>query len=148
MLRNLNILNDIVANLAKGRVSMNKLILSLTFLALGFLTVLSTINPDASAVWLASPAQAFDVLRSSVMFVLLVLMFTNPPRNVVLRTVVGIAATSFIGWSAYLTYNNTMQILDGIVFLAAGIASLVAVLEFETTDDQIVSTNYKKPVEQ
>ena len=127
---------------------MNKLILSLTFLALGFLTVLTTINPNASAVWLASPAQSFDILRSSVMFVLLILMFTNPPRNVLLRTVVGVAATSFIGWSAYMTYNNSMLILDGIIFLAAGIASLVAVLEFETTDEQIVSPNFQKPVEQ
>jgi hypothetical protein len=79
------------------------------------------------------------------MFVLLILMFTNPPRNVALRSIVGVAAIAFIGWSGYMTYQNSMQILDGIMFLAAGIASLVAVLEFESIDEQIVSTNYVKP---
>ena len=127
---------------------MNKLILSLTFLSLGFLTVVSTINPNISAVWLASPSQSFDILRSAVMFVLLVLMFTNPPRNVLLRAAVGVTAVAFIGWSAFMTYNNYMQILDGIIFLAAGIASLIAVLEFESIDEQIVSPNFKRPVEQ
>jgi hypothetical protein len=127
---------------------MNKLILFLAFASLGFLTIVSTIDPNASAVWLASPDQSFDLLRSGVMLVLLVLMFTNPPRNVILRMVIGIAAIGFIGWSGYLTYQNVMQILDGIVFLAAGIASLIAVLEFEPDNvatAQIVSPNFKKP---
>jgi hypothetical protein len=127
---------------------MNRFILSLTFLALGFITVVSTINPDASAIWLASSAQSFDILRSSVMVMLLVLMFTNPPRNVVLRAVIGVAALTFIGWSGYMTYQNSMMLLDGIVFLAAGIASLIAVLEFEPDDvvtAQIISPNFKKP---
>lgn len=127
---------------------MNKLILSLTFLSLGFLTVLSTINPDASAVWLASSSQSFDILRSAVMFMLLVLMFTNPPRNVILRAVVGVASTAFMVWSGYMAYQNYILILDGIVFLAAGIASLIAVLEFEPGDEQIISPHFKKPLEQ
>lgn len=125
---------------------MNKLILGLTFLSLGFLTVVSTINPNASAVWLASSDQSFDILRTSVMFVLLLLMFTNPPRNLALRAIVGLSAVALIGWSGFMTYQNSFQILDGFVLLAAGIASLLAVLEFEPVDDQIVSPNFKAAI--
>lgn len=126
---------------------MNKFMLFITFLSLGFLTILSTINPDASAVWLASPAQSFDILRSSVMAVLLVLMFTNPPRNATLRLMVGFAAIVLTGWSGFAAYEGAIQILDALVFLAAGITSLIAVLEFESEDvfaKPIVSHNYKK----
>lgn len=125
---------------------MSKLILFVTFLSLGFLTVVSTIDPNVSAIWLASSSQSFDLLRSSVMFVLLVLMFTNPPRNVALRMVIGVAATAFIGWSGYMAYQNAIQVLDGLVFLAAGIASLIAVLEFDPGDEQIVSPNFKSAI--
>ncbi len=51
---------------------MNKLILGLTFLSLGFLTVVSNVNPDAAAVWLASTNQSFDLMRGGLMVVLLV----------------------------------------------------------------------------
>ncbi len=40
-----------------------------------------------------------------------------------------------------MTYQNVMLILDGFIFLAAGIASLIAVLEFEPGEEQIVSRN-------
>lgn len=126
---------------------MNKFMLFITFVSLGFLTALTTVDPNASAVWLASPAQSFDILRSGVMVVLLVLMFTNPPRNIVLRTIVGISAVALIGWSGYMAYESVIQLLDGLVLLAAGITSLVAVLEFEGEDafsKPIVSPNYKK----
>lgn len=126
---------------------MNKFMLFITFISLGFLTVLSTTNPNASAVWLASPAQTFDILRSGVMAVLLMLMFTNPPRNVLLRTIVGISAIALTGWSGYMAYEGTIQLLDGLVLLAAGITALIAVLEFEPEDGfakPIVSHNYKK----
>lgn len=126
---------------------MNKLMLFITFVSLGFLTVLSTINPDASAVWLASPSQSFDILRGGIMVILLALMFTNPPRNVTFRIVIGFASVVLIGWSGYMGYEGMIQILDGLALLSAGITSLIAVLEFE--DDEalsrpIVSPNYKK----
>lgn len=126
---------------------MNKIILCLTFLALGFLTIVSTIDPNASAVWLASSEQSFDMLRSGVMFVLLILMFTNPPRNIALRAIIGLSAAVLIGWSGYMTYQGMFQMLDGLVLLAAGIASLIAILEFEPIDEQIVSPNFKKPAQ-
>lgn len=126
---------------------MNKFMLFITFVSLGFLTVLSTIDPNSSAVWLASPSQSFDILRSGVMVMLLVLMFTNPPRNVVLRTIIGISAIALTFWSGYMAYESVIQLLDGLVLLAAGLTSLIAVLEFEPEDGfskPIVSHNYKK----
>lgn len=124
---------------------MNKAMLWVTFVLLGFLTVVSSINPDTSAVWLASSDRSFDLLRSGVMLVLLTLMFTNPPRNVLLRAVIGVMTVVFIGWSGYMTYEGFMQILDGIIFVAAGISALIAVLEVEQGQEQIVSPNFKKP---
>ncbi len=120
---------------------MNRVLLLLTFLSLGFLTFASTRDPNMAAVWLASTDQSYDLLRSGVMAMLVVLMFTNPPRNVVLRIVVGIAAVGLAGWSVYMVYQNVMQLLDGIILLAAGITSLVAVLEYESEDglEQTVS---------
>lgn len=126
---------------------MNKFLLFVTFMALGFLTVLTTINPDASAVWLASAADSFDILRISTMAILLMLMLTNPPRNVAFRIFVGFSAIVLIGWSGYAAYEGYVQVLDALALLAAGITSLIAVLEFEPEDAfarPIVSPNYKK----
>ena len=109
---------------------MNKLTLLLSFFALGFLTAMGSLNPDNAAVWLSSQSQLMDTLRLSVMGVLLILIFTNPPRKIPLRIVIGIAAIGLTGIAGYGTYNNLMQAFDGIALLAAGISALVATLEF------------------
>lgn len=115
---------------------MNKLLLSLSFFALGFLTLTTAIAPDTAAVWLASTTQNMDYIRLGVMGMLLVLIFTNPPRRMALRYVIGSVAISIITGSGYATYQNMMQVLDGIALLAAGISSLVAALEYGSKFDK------------
>lgn len=124
---------------------MNKLILFLSFLALGFLTVLGSINPDNAAVWLSSQSQNMDYFRIGVMAILASLLVTTPPRQVVLRMVVGVSSVAIIVLSAYQTYQNVFQLFDGLALLAAGIASLVAALEFNSADDPLTVAPAKAP---
>lgn len=109
---------------------MNKVLLALSFLSLGFLTTMGSIDPNNSTVWLASTDTSADILRSSAMFILVILMFTNPPRNVALRVLTGIGAISLTLWSGYATYQGQMLLFDGLALMAAGITAGIAVLEY------------------
>lgn len=136
MIRKVNILKYIFVSNSKGRHIMNKFTLLLSFCALGFLTAMGSINPDNAAVWLSSQTQIMDILRLSVMGVLLILIFTNPPRKIPLRIIIGIAAVGLIGVASYGTYNNLMQAFDGIALLAAGTSALVATLEVKIIQEK------------
>lgn len=127
---------------------MNKLIIFLTFLALGFLMVMSSVAPNASAVWLAASTDSYNFLRAGTMVMLLVLVFTNPPRDPVLRSIIGVISVALIAGTANATYEGTMLILDGLVFMSAGIASLIAVLEYEPIETTITIKKRAKKSEQ
>lgn len=129
---------------------MNKCMLLLSFLALGFLTAMGSLNPDNATVWLSSQTQTMEAARIGIMAVLFALIVTTPPRNVILRYVVGVTSVGLIATSGYMTYQNMMQALDGIAFIAAGISALVAALEIGLIEEkkakkQITDYRYLAP---
>jgi len=110
---------------------MGKLIEILSVFALGLLLILSTVSPDAPAIWLAATTSEYYFIRVPLMIILLVLLFTHPPRNIYFRQFVTIAAIIVGGWSLTATYQNKMMFLDSLSILAASISMLLAVLEYE-----------------
>ena len=86
-----------------------------------------------SMFWLASTGIGYQVVRFSLMLVLLLQIATNPPRHRVFRAISIMVATSVAAWTLTSTYDNKMQLLDSLSFLASSIAIAVTALERKGT---------------
>lgn len=117
---------------------MAKFLLFLSFMCLGTLLVLSVVAPNTSAVWLASTATSYNIIRGGLMLVLFVLLITNPPRNKYFRFFVGSLAVSLSVWSVLASYQNNMKLLDTTSILAATVSMGIVALEYRSTEDDIV----------
>lgn len=118
---------------------MKKLILLLSFVCLGLLTVGTAMKLDNVLFWLASDSTAYQYIRLLLALVVLILFSTNPPRRAWLRVSTGLVAAAVGAWTINLTFAYAMNISDTICFLATSIAIAVAVLERETA-------TYKNPL--
>ena len=108
---------------------MGKLLPFLSLLSIGILLTLGLVNPDAPALWMASTSPGFMILRVVLIAALLALLFTHPPRNVYLRSLVGMLALGIAYWSLSATYQNKMLILDTFSLLQFSISAGIVVLE-------------------
>jgi len=108
---------------------MSKLILLMSFVCLGVLLTLNLLFADSSILWLASSSQDINIVRAVMMFILAVLLVTNPPRNIALRSLIGATAIFVLAWCLRATYNNQMQVLDSLAFALASVAAGLDVLE-------------------
>lgn len=110
---------------------MGKTILLFSFVGIAFLCIGGALFPNSPAMWMASTSLNFAYLRLGMMAVLIALLITNPPRNIILRIFVGIFAAGLAGWSLYATYNNEMKFLDSLSLLQVSVSTGLAVLERE-----------------
>ncbi len=108
---------------------MGKLLVFLSFISLVFLQIGSYLFPGDPVMWLAGNSQAYEVARLALLPVLAALLVTNPPRHLVMRYFVGLLAVTLLGSVAYLTYSNTIGMLDTLAFAAAGISMGIVTLE-------------------
>lgn len=108
---------------------MSKLIVFLSLIGLSILFTLGLIAPDSSVMWLASTSTNFALLRAVLMFVLLVLLLTNPPRNVYMRVMIGMFSLALMAWSLDSTYNNHMKLVDTLSLLPVSIVAGLDILE-------------------
>jgi hypothetical protein len=115
---------------------MSKLILWLSFIAVALLFACSLISPASPALWLASTATNYMIIRGVLMVMLLALIMSDPPRYVWFRVFVGFVSIGLAAWSLSSTYQNIMPILDGAAFLVASIAMGIAALEFRLYNDR------------
>ena len=108
---------------------MGKLILFLSFVSISVLFVFGMLAPESSVMWLASTSSSFMILRVVMLSALVALLITNPPRNVLLRSVVGMLAISLSYWGISATYQNHMAFLDTMSILGFSISAGITVLE-------------------
>lgn len=114
---------------------MTKFVLWLSFMGLTLLLVFGLVAPTSPVMWLATTTPAFAVLRGVLMFTILLLLVTEPPRNAYLRAFVGIISTTLIVWSLSAGYQNHLPIVDALILLSTGISSAITVLERPITID-------------
>lgn len=92
----------------------------------------TTLKTDNIIFWLASDSTPFQYVRSLLALVILILIFTNPPRRAWLRASTGLVAVVVGVWAVESALAYTMYISDAVCFLAASLAIMVAVVERET----------------
>lgn len=95
-------------------------------LAMGFG---SHYTPDGSFFWLASSDLGAQALRIFLAMIVLVQLFTDPPRHLAVRALTGVVALTTALWALHVsTFMNT-PIFDTVVLLQTAVALAIAALE-------------------
>jgi hypothetical protein len=108
---------------------MSKFILFMTFIILGVLLAGGLLFPDHPTMWLAATSREYTYIRILLMVSLIAMLVTNPPRNKVLRFIVGVLAIGLTTWSLSATYENQMAFMDTASILAASVSMGITALE-------------------
>jgi hypothetical protein len=108
---------------------MQKTLTALLIVMTGFLVIGSWLFPDSSMLWLADTSAGMNAIRILLIALLSGLLFTNPPRKIHFRYVLGGSAALLGLLTLGQTYNNTMQVLDALVYIQAAVLFALAALE-------------------
>ena len=124
---------------------MGKVMLVLSFIGIGFLFLVGLFDPNSPVMWMASTTENYTLLRLGLMAVLLLLIVTNPPRNVYLRSIVGLLSLVAVSWALSETYQNHLKLLDSFSILEVGVLAGLTVSEQEL--EPAAKTSKKKPAQ-
>jgi uncharacterized membrane protein YeiH len=113
----------------------SKVLVSLSFVSLLVLIAGTALLPNNPVFWLATSGEIFQRMREALAAVLLLQLFTRPPRHMLFRITSGLLAISVAGWTLGATYSNHMLFLDSMSFLAAAFAIGLTALELQPTAD-------------
>ena len=116
---------------------MGKFVLSLSLLGLSILLIFGIFAPNSPVMWLAATSVEYALIRVVLIAVLIGLLVTNPPRNILFRIVAGTIAMGVSGWALSETYQNHMGLLDTLAFLLVSVSTGLAILEPRHTAQRI-----------
>lgn len=85
--------------------------------------------PDSAFFWLASSDVVMQVVRAVLSVVILVFMFTEPPRHMIVRSLAGVLALATVAWALHTSTLMTTPIFDTAILLQAAVALGIAALE-------------------
>jgi hypothetical protein len=106
-----------------------KLHLYLSALSISFVFVGTIFASDNIVFWMSSSSLVYEVVRATLLILLIVQMFTNPPRHPGIRLGAGIIALSILYWATAQTYNMTMPLMDTLLFIGSSIVVGVTAIE-------------------
>jgi hypothetical protein len=114
---------------------MKKILIGLTACLLVALLIATWLDPMSPLLWVASSSMWFTVMRIAMLGVLLLLLFTNPPRKLWLRLIsMGLGVVMTVG-SVLLVTQYQLNFLDAVVMLEVGVICLIEALEAELYDE-------------
>jgi len=119
----------------------------LPFLSLCILTVLivgSVVVPNSLLFLFASLSQTYLIIRLLIAAALITLMVLEPPRNILVRYIIGSIAFIGLGGTLTMTYYEAIGLFDSLVFSAASIATGIVVLEDLPVAPSVPKTVAKK----
>lgn len=119
---------------------MGKLLTFATIVTTALLLVGGIYAPEHPMMWLASTSQDFAIIRSVIMVALLGLLFTQPPRNVIFRGLLGGLAVVLVTLTGLQVNNYSILILDVFTFLQAAIIFTIAAIEPDPLADEETAT--------
>lgn len=109
--------------------SIHKFLIATTFMIVSALLIGGLYYPDSFAMNLADKSLMFAVLRAVLGVLLVGLLVTDPPRSLILRSVIGTTSVLLVIISTYLLLNFQMFLLDAVVFLQVAIIFGIEALE-------------------
>jgi hypothetical protein len=89
----------------------------------------SLFAPQSFLMSFVSSSEIINIIRAILALLMLGLMFTNPPRSVVFRAVLGAMSGGFVVWAIAYLFNGTIRLADSVLFLHAAVSFALASLE-------------------
>lgn len=89
--------------------------------------------PNYPLMWLAGTSMSFEVVRAVLIVLLGILLFSNPPRALMFRYLIGGMAVSLIVVIGILTATYKINVIDIIVF--SEIAVIFGIEALEAPDE-------------
>lgn len=118
---------------------MDKAIFSGSLISVLFLLVGTFLFPHSPIMWLAGTTLAYTIFRAIMAAMLLAVLFTTPPRKMLMRLAMGVLAVVLAGWGVGLIMQGSYKLLDIVLFVELGIAFGVAALEVSDEEaEQVV----------
>ncbi len=113
---------------------MDKAIFGGSLASVVFLLTGTYVFPHSPIMWLAGTSLTYTIFRLVMTGMLLIVLFTNPPRKMFVRIAMGIVAVVLTGWGIDLMWQGSYKLLDMILFVELGIAFGLAALEVTESD--------------
>lgn len=108
---------------------MNRFLYFCSIIVLLFFVAGSYLFPNDMLMWFASTADADNLVRVSLAFVLVLLMVVPPPRSIVFRILLGLVAVCLVGWTASTFYSDQLRVLDALAYALLSVVFGLAALE-------------------
>ncbi len=108
---------------------MGKLIEILALLSIVTIFIGSVLFPESSFMWLATVTSNLTLLRIVLITLIATLLISGSLFDHHLHWLLGIFAVGLGSWALYGTYDNHLQILDGLSFLGTSIALALEALQ-------------------
>lgn len=125
----------------KTELSMKKILITATLLLITTLFVGGIYYQDNPLMWLASTTNEFAYLRGAIIFTLVVLVISNPPRGLFFRASM-MTLSAFIGVVVFTQLDQyQIQIVDAIVMCE--VAILLAIEGLELSEEKSVAPAHR-----
>lgn len=113
--------------------SIYKFLITTTLVFVSALFIGGVYYPESFAMILADTTMSFAILRAILCILLIILLVTNPPRSLAIRTAVGTSALFLVVVTLQLLLNFQMHLLDAVVFMQVAIIFGIEALETRNT---------------
>ncbi len=100
--------------------------------------------PNDPVMWIASTTTQYESLRGVLIALLLVLLFSHPPRALLFRWFIGALAAGLLLATISSLLSYSMKLLDAVVFVEIAIIFGIEALEEKTVHLPAVTTKAKK----
>lgn len=113
---------------------MKKFLITATIVFMAALLFSGIYNPTSPLMWLANTSVTYAYIRGGIIAILLVLLFTDPPRSVHFRLAIGAFSVLLFSIATYLTFNFGMGMTDGLSFVEVAVVCGIEALEMEAVN--------------
>lgn len=108
---------------------MKKTLIAATILLTISLMVCGIYYPTFPVMLFAGGSLSLEITRGVLVVLLSILLFSNPPRALLLRYGIGMAGVALMLANGILLFNYNINILDAILFLEVGVIFVIESLE-------------------
>jgi len=109
--------------------NMKKVLIVATILFTTALMVCGTFYPNNPLMWLAGTTMPFEATRAVLVVLLLVLLFSHPPRALYVRYTIGAVSLMLFVGVAVLVENFQINLIDMIDLLEIAVIFAIEALE-------------------
>ncbi|HET9098736.1 MAG TPA: hypothetical protein VFN51_03915 [Candidatus Saccharimonadales bacterium] len=108
---------------------MSRTIQFLTLIVLMTLLIGCLIIPANPIFWLATATPTYTLVRAILIVLVYSFMVFGVPQYKFIRRTIAALSLALLGWALATTYNESIQLLDGLSIAAAGISLALSAIE-------------------